>query len=261
MSCIDTDLVIQKNLNDYCAIRNKVVSLVGQAHKLFEMAEQEMETILHYGLPYDAKPRDDKNIVYKEIDRRLWRSAFSLTGFSQIMDKKARAEFDRDLQMQPPEFNEENVRSIFLSLSQEAEQMFSRGLVNVFLRLSKEHKTNTQNAFKVNRKAILTYMTTSLYGHLSVSYRNGASDELNDIDRVFRSLDEKKYNPRELESAINASFKENDNYYESEYYKIRGYKNGNLHIEFKREDLLNKANKVISEYYNSEALGRTYNGC
>jgi hypothetical protein len=37
--------------------------------------------------------------------------------------------------------------------------------------------------------------------------------------------------------------------YESEYFRFELYRNGNLHIVFKRADLVAKANKIVGDYY------------
>jgi hypothetical protein len=36
---------------------------------------------------------------------------------------------------------------------------------------------------------------------------------------------------------------------ESEYFRFELYRNGNLHIVFKRPDLVAKANKIVADYY------------
>jgi hypothetical protein len=38
---------------------------------------------------------------------------------------------------------------------------------------------------------------------------------------------------------------------ESEYFRFELYRNGNLHIVFKRADLVAKANKIVGDYYGS----------
>lgn len=253
MSSFTTDLVIPKNLQDFCAMRVTVATFLCQAAKLLQDADEALETVYRYGLPREAKPSNSVEESLREIDQCLWDEAFDLTGFKQVMDSEALRDFRASLKKDTPEFNENNVRSIFFSAAADAENMFARGLVNVFLDLSKIHKTNSKSPFKVNRKAIMGYMVSNNYmGGLCLRCGR-SSDQINDIDRVFKLLDNKKHLPRELESAINGAFKEN-NLFENEYYKIRGFRNGNLHIEFKREDLLDKANTVISQYYDGKAL-------
>ena len=80
------------------------------------------------------------------------------------------------------------------------------------------------------------------------------SEKMNDIDRVMQTLDGNKHQPRSFETAARQTMGKEVNTYEDEYYKLKAFKNGNVHIWFKRLDLLEKLNKVISEYYNGQAL-------
>lgn len=252
MSRLDHNMVVPKNLKDYCKVRTETINLLESADMLYSQADEHFSTVYEYGLCHQAKPQESIENVIKDIDKKLWRVAFNITGLMQFMDSKAISEFNRDLEDKTPEFTEDNIRTIFLSAYQTKDAMFSRGLVNVFLRLSKAHKTNTKSPFKVNQRAILGYMCDVAFsGHLRVNYRS--TNELNDIDRIFKVLDDKQHQPRELEGLINNAFL-TDNVYEDAYYKIKGFLNGNMHFLFKREDLLHKANKIIHDYYNGEAL-------
>lgn len=186
----------------------------------------------------------------KEIDRRFWKHAFSLTGFSKYMDKEARAEFERSLVNNPPAFNMENIRATFLQAYQESELFFNRGLVNIFKRLSGKYKTN--DAFKVNKKIIISnwFRGSKMFG-LDVNYH--AQDEMDDLNRIFTVLDGKDYKEYVFSSALRQAVR--DGFYEDEYFKIRMFKNGNAHLWFKRLDLLDMANEIIAKWYGENKLG------
>lgn len=251
------ELAIPKTLSDLCNDRVKAIGMLRSAEKLLKDAEALLNTAGRYILPMDAKPRSSIEETVKNMDRRLWSMAYDLTGLGQCMDHQARVEFNRALEKSPPEFTVANVREQFITALQDSDEMFSRGLVNVFLQLSKHHKTNTNSPFKVNEKAVMEYMVNQDYGHPRISYGQAASDKLNDIDRVFKTLDGKKHNPRELECAMNKQWSETkESVFEDDYYHARGFKNGNLHLRFKRIDLLEKANRIISDFYNGSALAQ-----
>lgn len=239
------DIIIPKSLEDYCKVREDVIRYINEAHKMLEVADEKLKQVHRYGLIYGAKPALSGENTIKQMDISLWRAAFDITGFRQVMDAKAVKDFENSLNVNPPEFTIDNIRSTFISVSQDSSEMFSRGLVNIFRLFSPNHKTNTKEPFKINKKAIIPYMVSNFYG-MEISRRS--ADEINDLDRVMKTLDDKKHHPRELETLINAQFK-HGKIYEDDYYKMRGYKNGNLHVEFKRDDLINKANRVIADYY------------
>ena len=89
-------------------------------------------------------------------------------------------------------------------------------------------------------------------GGLRVSH-GYASDKLNDLDRVFITLDGKPFRPRSLESAMAVAFEQME-VFENEFYRAKAFRNGNLHLEFKRLDLLEKVNEQIAEFYADGAL-------
>lgn len=257
MSILDNNIMIPKTLSDYKESRDKSLLMIRQAHKLLEKAEDEMKQLGDYLFPHDATRRENIDRITSEMDKRLWKISFDLTGFGKLMDAKAKAEFNNDLEKNPPEYTIENIQSIFLSTAQNADEMFARGLVNVLSGLSKSYVTNSKEPFKVDRKNILGYMVEQGWGDADLKvgygcYTNGR-EKLGDIDRVIKILDGQEFIPRELESNVNNALKDSQ-VYEDKYYRIKGFKNRNMHIEFLREDLLDKANKVIGDYYDGQAL-------
>lgn len=248
------EIRIPKTLSDVCETRLRVLEQIERAHQMLEDAESALGQVARFTWPRESSPRNNYADTVREIDQRLWREAFDMTGFLLLMDEEAKRKFFDELGKDAPPFTEANIRSTFLTLAQEADAMFVRGLVNVFRRLSKEHRTNTNSPFKVNGRAILPYMVSVRWrGGLEVNYRS--SERLNDLDRVFKLLAGKVHQPRALEFAINAVFV-GGNYYEDGFYEIRGYRNGNMHLRFKRTDLLDKANRLIGDYYDGNALAK-----
>lgn len=250
-------IALPPKIGDICEARDAAIAKLAQALTLIDQAESVINGVCTYAFPSSEVSQPRLEELVKSIDRRLWQFAFDYTGFMQIMDREAKRDFMNDVERKAPPFTIENIRTTFLQFSQDASMMYARGIVNVFLRLSDKHKTNTNEPFKIDEKCVLTYMVTSTWGGgLEVRGWGGyASEQLNDIDRVFKTLDGKKHVQRALENAINAAFKGNGvKVYEDSYYKIKGFKNTNMHIQFKRADLLEKANKIISEFYNGTAL-------
>src|SRR5699024_3041272 len=147
-----------------------------------------------------------------------------------------------------PEFNESNIRSNFVDMATRAETIFQRGIVNVFRHLSPDYKRHSDRPFEVPHRVILNGACRPSFGRgMTVSYGPHAA-EINDIDRVFKVLDGEKHVARSLQSALDDCWRDEPEY-EDDYYKARCHKNGNVHMTFKRADLLTKANDLIAEYY------------
>lgn len=250
---IFTDLATTKTLQDYCDTRDAAIEDYKAAIQCMDRAKESLESIGRYLYPVESRYEVSLEKFIKHLDRGLWRLAFDKTGLRQFMDHKAKQDFDKSLDTRPPEFTMDNCRSVLLSAASDAEMMFNRGLVEVFRSFSSDHKTNTNEPFKINRKCIMSYMVSRWLGYSQIRYGNYSSDKVNDLDRVMKTLDDKKHNSRELESLINAAFKKGE-IFEDDYYRIKGFKNGNMHIEFKREDLLEKANMIIARWYGENKL-------
>jgi hypothetical protein len=251
----DKHIAIPKNIQDICDIRETVRQKVEMVHKLSGESSKILSEITAYAWPYEATPRLSVARTMAEIDRRLWQHAFDKTGLNQFMDAKARREFNNGLDKNPPPFTMETARSTLMDTATAAPGMFKRSVVEFFQGLSGQYRTNTNEPFKVGKRVVCTYMTSHWHGYIEVNYGtySNGSAQLNDLDRVFKVLDEKQHHPRELENLVNMAWKQGE-VYEDDYFQIKGFKNGNAHILFKRADLLQKANKIIHEYFDGSAL-------
>jgi len=250
-----TDLIVPPTLEAVCRMRDEVLAKVAEGRRLMDEADEALMRHFRYaGLPGEAKPRMGMDETRRRVDASLWRMAFDMTGLMQVMDAEAKKKFFHQVEKEAPPFTMETVRSTLLSVMQDAETMFARGLVNVFRGLSRDHRTNTNEPFKINRRAILTSMVQSNFsGGLTISYRSYASETLNDIDRVFRVLDGQPHVARSLETAMNAAFSKGEEFV-GDYCRARAFMNGNLHLQFTRQDLLDKGNRIIHDYYKGVAL-------
>lgn len=232
--------------------RTEALRLLSDARRLTALAKAGLDQLGSYLMPNAAQLRESHEQVTRELDRALWRRAFDLTGFKQLMDAEAVAEFERSLHPAPPEFTDANIRATFIDLHQKSGTMFRRGIVNVFRYLSDDYKTNSAEAFRIGRKCIMSWMVGPSFKR-GLQIKIGSGDKLNDIDRIIKTVDGKQFKPRELEYAMNAAF-ERGEVYECEYYRAKAFKNGNLHLEFKRLDLLDGLNDQIAEHYADGAL-------
>lgn len=250
---IFTQVALPLTLTDLLDARNRALELHKQSRRLNEAAAELLDQHGRYLMPRSSRYMGRLDEAVQELDASMWRRAFDLTGFKNLMDAEAVDEFEKDLDRSPLEFTEGNVRATFIELQGRADEMFKRGIVNVFSSLSGNYKTNTREPFRVARKLILCGMVVpSFSGGRTINYGR-ASDQINDVDRVMAVLDGRQFKPRELESEMNAVFMKNE-VFESDYYRARAFKNGNLHLEFLRDELLEKINELIAGYYSDGAL-------
>lgn len=249
---IFTNVAVPTTLTDLLLARDEALRLIADARRLTDLAKQTLSQHGPHLMPYGAEMREDALRIRSELDSSMWRRAFDMTGFKQLMDAQAVAEFEKSLSPTPPEFTEANIRATFIDLRLNAQGMFRRGVFNVFRYLSDDYRTNASEPFRIGRKVVMSYVVRASYRR-GLCVRHEGADKVNDLDRVFQTLDGKMFQPRSLEFAMNAAFEEGK-LFESDYYRARAYKNGNLHLEFKRLDLLEKVNEQIAEYYGEGAL-------
>lgn len=255
MSYFDKHVAVRMRLEDMVERRNQVVALVDHGLKALNEAGAIMNALGCLGLPPEA--RDVRHgylhteSIERGIDREMWRVAFKRTGLTQIMDDEAVKAFERELEKTPPRFDMANIRSTFVTMSQTADDMFARGVYNVFRKLDRHYRTNELAAFKVQPKAILTWMATWWMGYAQLNYRRDGI--VNDLDRVLCVLDGKPHRPHALEGAVNAAWKACEPF-DGEHLKLVPFKNGNAHLTLKRLDLIDKVNDLIAAYCGGNAI-------
>lgn len=249
-------VALPTSLNDLLTARQDAMRLIEGSHRTLQMAEEVLAPFGHNLMPFEAQLRESLDRIRKELDGRMWRRAMDLTGFMQLMDAEEVKKFENSLFPSPAEFTDANVRATFVDLQIRSEEMFRRGVFNVFRHLSDDYRRNRAEPFRIGSSIVMRSMVRPSFRRglcISDSMNSYASNTLNDIDRVVKTLDKQRFVPRSLEFAMNEVF-ENRGVYEDEYYRAKSFKNGNLHLEFKRLDLLDLLNEQIADYYTYNAL-------
>lgn len=143
-----------------------------------------------------------------------------------------------------PSFTFDNVTAFIDERQQAMPDMFDEKILEVYkiLRPSNYYdlKTNKTSLFEgIGKKVILEWYFERKYsGGLEIRYQK--REEINAIQEIF-SLLEGKGIPADGEKLYHKlSGAERADAYNDEYFRIKGYNNGNMHLEFKRMDLVRK---------------------
>lgn len=249
----------RKTIEDYVAHCEQGLDYIDQAYQLLDKANEELIQIGRYTMPTAFTfQRLSPEAVAQSVWSRAWQHTFDFTNLRQVMDAQAVREFENTLAEASVPFTLDNIQTTFLDMYNNAETMFQRGIVNVFRRLSPNYRRHQDRPFEVPPRVILrSHCRPSFRRGLQVEYH--ATDTFDDIDRVFKTLADEQYTPRALEAAMNGAWIEFGSY-EDGYYKATAYKNGNVHMTFKRLDLLDRVNDLIADYYGSNAVGHDESG-
>ncbi len=289
-----TALIPRATVEDIVRFRNEAIALYGVAYEKIAEAQAAVEAasgMARRASPgingYNYAQADEvvafRNAVsmpererYLRTARRLididvWAYVVQRTDLERLMDTEAKKKLRDQMAYIPervsrdgeiingdeiakglPEPTVENITATIEQFVADAGTIFRRGIANVFSKLDRRFRSH--DGFKVGSRVILTRVFSE-WGRFSYGETR---DKLVDIERVLSVLDDKP--EASFTSALNAL--EHDrrgggarqSEVETEYFLIRGFKNGNAHLWFKRDDLLEKVNKLLAEWY-GEVIG------
>lgn len=216
---------------------------------------------------------------YLRTARRLisittWGSLVRRTELEILMDRQAKEQLHEQLRYVPertdrsgqlinqdeidkgfPPLTVENVYATLEGFMGQSYTIFRRGLANAFAQLDRRFRSH--DGFKFKDRVIFNNAFDE-WGHWR--YQSRVRDVLIDVERALQILDGQA--PKAayggilpiIEAERKGGFRAHQSEHEGEFFKVRIYKNGNAHIWFTRKDLLEKANKILAEWY-GEVIG------
>ncbi|PBB29767.1 DUF4942 domain-containing protein [Mesorhizobium sp. WSM3882] len=213
-----------------------------------------------------------KRTAIRLIDISCWHYLVKMTDLEVLMDKQAKDELRDTLKWVPERYDRgdgkelvnldeimgippvtvDNVYATIEKWAGESEMIFRRGIATAFSKLDRRFRSH--DGFKVGSRMILTYAFDRDHGHVSWG---GTWDTVRDIERTFSVLDGKKPSYNSIENVVRAErrgFQPQQSEHHGEYFRIVAYKNGNAHLWFTRDDLVERVNKMLAEYY-GEVIG------
>ncbi|RQP34144.1 DUF4942 domain-containing protein [Burkholderia ubonensis] len=256
-----TDLVKSVSIVNLANQRIAVVERVRAALDLLGEAQQ-LAKAAHLGFPrlvldesYGCRGRpaitgeyakrdEAEAAIVRIIDIRGWDYLLSESGLRTFMDAQAREQWSNQIASgDVPELTAANIEATFAQLYGARGDMFERGVLQCFRRLSWNYKTN--EPFKFGKRIIVRYLLSSG----SPNYR--VTNELDDLIRVFCVLNGKP-EPDHRNGAyclVSDVRQTRHSEAEHEYFHLRWFKNGNGHLTFKRPDLVDKMNQILAKHY------------
>lgn len=206
---------------------------------------------------HGIRNRADEETMMKIVDRELWQYLLQGSGLWTFMDSIARRQWQeqRD-KFDFPELTEDNVENAFQHIHTQRGDMLSRGVDELFQRLSGVHKTNTGKGFttKVIREYMASVWGSGGYRHLTTGH--DATNELDDLNRilhVLRGLPEPEHQQTNgyslVSGAISDGYKRGEMIADFPFFTVRVFKKGTGHIVFKHDEDVKRLNKVLSIRY------------
>lgn len=174
------------------------------------------------------------------VDCAAWQYLMHESGMRTLMDATARAKWDKSISDgEIPELTDANIRATFGMLHDSRGEIFERGVIACFKKLSWQYKTNLPQKF--GKRIVVTYLTSG-NGHEKCN-------QLDDLIRVMSVLDGKPEPDHRQGVYSLVGYGSKVQKVENDWLIIKTFKNGNGHIEFKRLDLIDKMNLIIAKHY------------
>ena len=167
------------------------------------------------------------------------------------MDAEARSQWAKNLEEGDlPAISEANILSTFKQLHLNKQDVFERGIINVFRGLSWDYKTNNPCYF--GKKIIVNNLVK--YDKWGYSLNWGwRRDQLADLERMLFLLDGKTIpdNRHDVTIRLMDFIRDNPHQqaFEDDLFSIRYFQKGSGHITFKRMDLVEKMNDIVAKHF------------
>ena len=190
-------------------------------------------------------------VIAHNIDRSIWRDLMLKSGMLTLMDAEARSQWAKNLEEGDlPAISEANILSTFEQLHLNKQEVFERGIINVFRGLSWDYKTNNPCYF--GKKIIVNNLVQ--YDKWGYSLNWGwQRDQLADLERMLYLLDGKTIPDNRHDISIRFMGFVRDNphqqVFEDDMFTIRYFQKDSGHITFKRLDLVERMNDIVAKHF------------
>ncbi|ALS66600.1 MULTISPECIES: DUF4942 domain-containing protein [Pandoraea] len=191
-----------------------------------------------------AKRDEAQTAMVRLIDAHGWNYLLSESGMRTFMDAKAREQWSRQIaEGDVPELTAANIEATFTQLYGARGDMFERGVIQCFRRLSWDYRAN--QPFRFGKRIIVKH----LLSQGSLNHR--VTDELDDLIRAFCVLDGQPEPDHRhgIYGLVSGAQQKRESETVHAYFHLRWFKNGNGHLTFSRPDLADAMNKILAKHY------------
>ena len=250
------ELIKSYKISEIVEAHNTACKELQEAEKLIQSAYARLRAHVASSMPltgntvtyleyYKFKENSKKHLFC-----RTWQSILKQSKVAEVMSSARKKELDKQLEDgNMPELTVENIEATLQSVFGNMEDYATEAVKEVFDTFTRGRqwsklKTHEKNKYQLKDKVILEGIIDTNYCFYSLRYEQ--QTRLCSLGNAFSLLDGKgvqKY-PNDLYTQIQVFTKEGFGDYETEYFKLKLFKNGNAHIKFKRMDIVDKINAI-----------------
>lgn len=199
-----------------------------------------------------------KNIT-RLLDAEIWTRLMDASGMKTFMSNKQIEQWRDSLNTDVmPEVTLDNVLASFQALHENKNETFEEGVIDLFKQLSWNYKTNCP--CKLGKKIIINNMVGNR-SYVTWTPSDSGRNKLNDLEKMFCLLDKK--NVPDHRTGAGEQFYQftqtnqwNGEKFEHEYFSVKYFQVGTGHLQFKRPDLVEKLNTIISRHFENALPAR-----
>jgi len=196
----------------------------------------------------------------KELQKAGWNYIFNEMNLKKYATKGLREQINKFVEEQKNiPFTMRNIYHMLDLVIQTAGQRMDTAILEVFDRVTERHHDNRYNVkgwktnshFLVGKKFILPYQISPAkeYGYTSETYTSlkcSYDGTIPDFEKALCFVEGVNYDDI---SGVNNTISRNKygDWYESHFFKYKGYKNGNMHFEFKNDEVWARFNQRVAK--------------
>jgi hypothetical protein len=190
----------------------------------------------------------------RHIRVNSWAYLLEQTGLEALLSSKRKEEIKGQLKKgEAPPFTVDNAMAHLGHMAGGLDEYFAEAVREVWDWLkpwrSDKLKTNSKSRYELGLKLIKCHLVSFSWGSFSFNHWSNGESHVHDLDKVFHLLDGAgipKYSG-DLVTAMKAAMAAGGRECSTSYFGVRWFKNGNVHFEFLRPDLVQKLNAKAGE--------------
>lgn len=250
--------IIQSLVEQY----NQAARLTAEIHALGSQYRFYTRGIIDTALE-DKKAAPSLNAALTELKAQFWRYIFKKTKIGQATTSQFRQKFETFAEQTAQlAFSEANIMNVLALFFQNHEQIIQECILDVFDKATAYHEKNqvhtegwkTNKSWKLNKRIIMPngVVHEPRWDGWSLPWKR--EDFFKDIDKALCFIAGKKFEDiRGVYAAIEEHLRSigrgvaYDDVFESEFFRVRVFKKGTVHLDFKDLDLLARFNIAAAE--------------
>ena len=251
---MSTEIALYDTIEAIVADYERQKEIVGQARKAVEKMNDQTSITIHFNTGYHYNSTTPE----AELKRNFWQRIIEKSHCERFMSNKAQEELRKTLWNDPdelPDITYDGLNNWLLDLMRSSPDRIAEACREVFELLTPQqgfhdnYKTNEKaREIPASGKVILTWQCDADKWVTTPRLSTRGKQTLRTLDRVFSLLDGKQtpVYPFDSITACNEATQREETYSITEYFEFRMCKNGNLHVDLLRPDLVQKLVETAS---------------